>query len=362
VKPLRILLLYALEGGSTLSYQSGWPPRLARDPRFAAFAVNLLDRRQVAFALARLRVGSRRLDAVVLLHSVYSNTLALGGRLHALVAGLPQPKTLFMGNEYKLMPEKVRFAEELGVALLVSQSSEPDVHAAYRERLGCAVVGIPNTGLDPELFAPRTPRRERPIDIGYRAFDGPEYLGHRERRELADVFAEAAPRLGLRVDLSLDASERFTEPEWAAFLDRCRGQLGYEAGGDRFELTDATRHAVIAFLRENPAAPHEEVRARFFDGAPPAPSGRTLSGRVVEAAGTKTVQILLEGRYGGYFEPDVHYIPLRKDYANVDEAVAKLRDEPASARLADAAYEVAATSLTWERLIGRLHDALRPLV
>ena len=89
--------------------------------------------------------------------------------------------------------------------------------------------------------------------------------------------------------------------------------------------------------------------------------GRVLSGRNVEAAGTKTVQLLLRGVYGGYLEPDVHYVPVEKDFSNLDEAIAKFRDPEVAARVRENAFEVA-QELTYARLIDRFEDALRPLL
>ena len=43
--------------------------------------------------------------------------------------------------------------------------------------------------------------------------------------------------------------------------------------------------------------------------------------------GTKTIQILIEGNYNGYFKPDIHYIPLKKDLSNFDEAIEKFNDQ-----------------------------------
>jgi hypothetical protein len=223
------------------------------------------------------------------------------------------------------------------------------------------VIGIPNTGWDPELFSPRAPLEERPIDLGYRAFENDVALGHRERRELAERFSAAAEGNGLRVDISLDARDRLDELGWADFLNRCKGQLGSEAGGDYFELTDETRDAVNAFRAENPDAPFEEIWARFFrDYRQPVP-GRILSGRNVEAAGTKTVQLLLRGAYGGYFEPDVHYVPIEKDFSNLDEAIAKFRDPAVCERVRANAFDVA-HDLTYDKLIDRFADALRSLL
>ena len=102
-------------------------------------------------------------------------------------------------------------------------------------------------------------------------------------------------------------------------------------------------------------------RSRFFrDYANPVP-GRVLSGRNVEAAGTKTVQILLEGAYGGYLQPDVHYIPVRKDFSNLREAIGKFRDESVRNHVRENALQVV-RELTYPKLIDRFHDALRQLL
>jgi hypothetical protein len=363
VKRLRLVVLYySGSANATLSYQQGWPEHLARDLRFEVDRVNLARRGdRLAFRLG----GRRRLngaDAIVMLHSVFSNECTLPPVLLELVAGARVPKIFFIGNEYKLMPEKMRFAEETGISLLVSQLLSPEVHALYRARLGCEVVGIPNTGFDPGLFAPRVPTPERVIDIGYRSFASPLYLGHDERRELADRVRVAAARQGLSTDISLSPADRFDEAGWAGFLNRCRGQIGTEAGGDHFELTDETRQRVNEYLDAEPNATFIDVHSRFFAGRSADVSGRALSGRVVEAAATKTVQLLLEGEYGGLFLPDVHYIPVRKDYANVDEALERLRDDAACAEVAENAYELVHRELTYTRLIDRFQAALEPVV
>jgi hypothetical protein len=363
MRPVRALLLYArLPENRTLSYQQAWPRAFHADPRFDCDPVDVISLRDQRRLRAHALLRRARYDAVVILHSVFSNGRHLYGPLLETVRKLRARKAYFIGNEYKGMPEKMWFCKELGIDLLVSQFTTEEPLRLYREHLpGTTVVGIPNTGWDPELFAPRVPPEERPIDLGYRAFENDVAVGHRERRELAERFTEIAATNGLRIDISLAAEDRLDEPGWAAFLNRCKGQLGSEAGGDFFELTDETRNAVRAWTAERPDAPFEEIWNRFFRDYPDPVPGRVLSGRNVEAAGTKTVQLLLEGAYGGYLEPDVHYIPLRKDFSNVDEALAKFRDEALCARLRENAFDLA-HELTYPKLIGRFEDALRPLL
>ena len=186
--PIRVLLVYATgDSNATLSYQHTWPGQLLTNPGLICTPINLLDRRWHSRWGRHLNVRRWRGDAVVLLHSVFSNGCLLAGRLFDAICRLPQPKAYFIGNEYKLMPEKMRFCEELGVLLLVTQTTNPAVHSRYRQRLGCSVIGLPNTGFDPSSFRAVTPRDERQIDLGYRAPAPPWYLGPPTRPRLRNV-------------------------------------------------------------------------------------------------------------------------------------------------------------------------------
>lgn len=363
MKPLRALVLHAASADqATFSYLTGWPRAFTRDLRFDARLVNVAARGGVERVREWWTTRTSGADVILILHSVFSNGCLLAGRLLDTVRALRPPKVYFIGNEYKLMPEKMAFAESLGIALLISQSSSAEVHRLYRERLGCAVTGVPNTGVDLDLFTSTSEPDGRPIDLGYRADESPAYLGHIERRRIADYFRRQAPALDLRVDISLDPADRLGEREWAAFLNRCRGQLGTEAGGDFFSLDDGRRLAVNAFSAAHPEASFDEIQTRFFSDAAGTVPLRIISGRNVEAAAMRTVQILFDGHYDGYLRPDEHYIPLHKDFSNAAEAIEKFRDRGFARRIADNAYRLATTEFTYDALIGRVHGAVAPLL
>lgn len=359
---IRTLLLFAAsDDNSTFSYQHSWPRSFLQDSRFACTALNLAGRDWTSRLGRGWQASTFNGDLVVLLHSAFSNACMVPDWLVSSLARMPQPKVFFIGNEYKTMPEKMAFCDAIGLDLLISQSLSHDVHALYRSRLRCAVAGIPNTGLDPSRFHPERPEAERPIDLGYRADDSPVYLGHRERREMAEFFQARADDYGLRVDISLEAKDRFDEAGWAAFLNTCKGQLGTEAGGDYFELDDRTRNAVIAFGAEQPDTPFDDIRSRFFDGYRNPVPMRILSGRNVEAAGTKTAQVLFEGCYDGFFVPDEHYIALRKDFSNVDDVLRKFRDVEFREGVSERAFALVRSELTYDRLMDRVHAAVKDL-
>jgi hypothetical protein len=360
---VRIALLFVQSvENATLSYQHGWPRAFAESSLFSCTPINLAgltfaDRMDVA---RRLHTG--RFDAIVLLHSVFSNQQNLRGSLFWALAACKVPKAYFIGNEYKLMPEKIRFCRRLGISLLITQSNDERVLALYRETLGCEVHSVPNTGIDPMIFRPISALAVRPIDIGYRSFAAAWYLGNNEKSEIAEYFTANVQRLGISVNISLDPKQRFDTAGYAAFLNSCRAQIGTEAGGDFFEITDRTRVRVNAYTGTHPETTWPEVKRMFFDSYGPSVPMRIISGRQVEAAACKTVQILFEGRYSGFFEPDIHYIPLRKDFANAEEAVSKFRDEYYCSRLTKAAFEVAMSELTYAALINKFYRALRRII
>lgn len=359
---LRLLGLHADDANwATLSYARSLPRAVARHPGFEMTAVNiarlsLLDRLAL---LAHLRL--RRYDAIFLFHSVFSNANYVSPALEAQIARAGAPVVFFVGNEYKLMPEKMEFAARLGVALLVSQIARREVLELYRRRLGCRVAFVPNATFDPGLFAAAPPPPERPIDIGYRAFEGAWYLGHDDRTRVAALAAPAAARRGLRLDVSLDPEARLAEPQWHRFLGDCKGQLGTESGTDAFDLDDSTRLAVNGYSAANPGTTFEAVLARFFQPDESRVSGRTVSSRHIEAAAARCVQLLLPGDYAGVFKPSEHYLEIARDGSNVEDILEKFADPALRARLTDAAFDSAAERFSETRLMADLESEIRGL-
>ena len=356
MKKISVALIYwQSDENSTLSYQHGWPEAIQQSPLFEIVHFNLwkmswLDR----FDFLR-RLQKAKVQAIILLHSTFSNQQNLRGLVLWAVSICSAPKIFFIGNEYKHMPEKLLFAKKLGISLLLTQSNDERVLSSYRKSLGCNVDFMPNTGIDTKIFYPPHKSSKRSIDIGYRAYESPWYLGNNEKKEIADYFESYAPKQGLVVDISVDPRDRFDAEGYANFLRNCYGQIGTEAGGDYFELTDITRNKVNDYLSRNRQATWTEVKSLFFDCYGPAIPMRIVSGRQAEAAACMTVQILFEGKYGGFFEPDNHYISLNKNFSNIDEVMLKFSDLEYCSKITKNAYEVAVSEFTYEILIKKLH-------
>src|SRR5439155_17705151 len=74
MRPVRALLLYArLPENETLSYQQAWPRHFVVHPRFRCDPVDVISLRDSRRLRLRALLRRARYDAVVILHSVFSN-------------------------------------------------------------------------------------------------------------------------------------------------------------------------------------------------------------------------------------------------------------------------------------------------
>jgi hypothetical protein len=75
--------------------------------------------------------------------------------------------------------------------------------------------------------------------------------------------------------------------------------------------------------------------------------------------GTKTCQILVEGEYNDIIQPDVHYIPLRKDFSNLEEVLNKMEDCDFVTQLIDDSYDLVNNSHTHRKRVDSLIEAIQ---
>jgi len=206
------------------------------------------------------------------------------------------------------------------------------------------------------------PQAERRTDIVYRARHLPYWYGsHGQlKHAIGDIVAERAPAHGLSCDISTRAQETILGDAWLEFLGSARATVGAESGSSVFDRRGEVRDRVVELLQSDPDLSFDAVSARM-------PAGWdhyrffAISPRHLEAVATKTAQILLEGRYSGVLEPDRHYIPLRRDFSNLDEALESAREPAVLDRIAEQAYEDIYLSgrFSFTKLTALLEDVLR---
>ena len=64
-----------------------------------------------------------------------------------------------------------------------------------------------------------------------------------------------------------------------------------------------------------------------------------ISPKIFEAIRLKTVLVLFEGKYSGIIKPNIHFIPLKKDFSNANEVLNKLKNKDWIEKLVNKAYK-----------------------
>jgi len=191
------------------------------------------------------------------------------------------------------------------------------------------------------------PRERRTVDVGYRGRPLPAYLGHgaMEKHEIGVRFGELARGSGLRLDLAAGEHDRLYGDAWYRFMANCRCMLGVESGVSAFDLEDEVLDEYTRRRQQGLDVGLDDLQtlARWEDAV----YYRTISPRHFEAAALRVTQVLFEGRYSGVMEPMVHYIPLRKDFSNLDEVLSLIRDDDVCRELAENAYRDLIASGEW---------------
>ena len=173
------------------------------------------------------------------------------------------------------------------------------------------------------------PFERREIDVGYRAKFLPPQFGRfgRHKAEIGNRFVAATHGRDLRIDISTDPASTLVGSKWLEFLGNCRFTLGCESGSSILDPRGNIRSAVMGYMKENPTASFEEVERAAFPGDDGRYVFSAISPRIFEASLAGCCQILTPGRYLPGMEPNVHYISLEPDMANIDEVLARMAEQ-----------------------------------
>jgi hypothetical protein len=183
------------------------------------------------------------------------------------------------------------------------------------------------------------PPAERPFDIVYRAAKLPYWFGsHGQlKHRIAAIVDEPAQRHGLRTDISTRWEDMIFGDRWLDFVMSGRTTVGAESGSSVLDPDGAIQRRIREMLDERPELTFDEVDRAMPPGWD-AYAFFAISPRHLEAVVTKTCQVLVEGSYSGVLQPERHYIPLRGDFANLDDVLERIRDVDTCAEIAERAY------------------------
>lgn len=178
------------------------------------------------------------------------------------------------------------------------------------------------------------------IAIGYRAVAAPPCWGRHGylKFQIGQIFQQAALRADIKTDISTNKADSFLGDSWYHFLAGCKYTIGVEGGSGVMDRDGTIGSKTIAYLQKYPKATFEECEARCFKDMDGNIDYFSLSPRHLEACATKTCQILVEGEYNGILKPWKHYIPLKKDFSNIEEILKMVKDDHLREKITEQAY------------------------
>jgi hypothetical protein len=308
-------------------------------------------------------------DVLVLHYSLFGIVpYELNERFRDYIASSRAYKVAFFQDEYRFYKERRAFVEENGIQTIYTLI-EPRFHElAYGGIPGLehVVHVLPGYVSDELLEASKAARPlvERTIDVGYRARSVPFYLGAagQEKTAIAHGFLDRAEGRGLRLDISASQSDRIYGPAWHQYLANCRAVLGVEGGASVFDLEGEVYSEWRRLIAEDPDMTFEEYQQRAetlarWDYRYPS---LMLTTRHLEGGSFRCCQVLFPGPYSDILVPDEHYIPLERDFSNVESVLARLADDAEVTRLTDAAHRdlIASGRYHYRHLVREFEDRL----
>jgi hypothetical protein len=331
--------------------------------RFKVWAVNTIY--GFPKELAGLDFGT-----VVLHYSLFGRPYGLNDYFRWYLEQSRAYKIAFFQDEHHYCKARFEFLDRYGidcVYTLIEPEHWDEVYLRYTS-VKKLVYGIPGyVGDELVELAERlyVPDDQRTVDVGYRGRTLLPYMGRgsQEKAEIGIEFAERARDRGLKLDIAVDERSRIYGEAWFRFLASCRAVLGVEAGVSVFDLDDSVREQYEALIVTKPDIAFAEISDRILASKEGNIPYRTISPRHFEAAALRVCQVLFDGSYSGALEPMVHYIPLRKDFSNLDQVIERFRDRDLRRTLTENAHRdlIASGAYSYKRFISEFDDGLLSL-
>ena len=280
--------------------------------------------------------------------------LAWLGRLPAVKAMIPQ-------DEFLSTDLLCQFIDRMNVGHVFSNAAPEDWPVIYTGlnhrgvQFSQVLTGYLDDGALKRINALAARNPERPIDIGYRAWDAPAWLGRhgRLKTRIARRVAARCRDTALTVDISTRPDDVLLGDDWYRFLLRCRYTIGVEGGASLLDRDGSVRAETEHYLADHPGIPFEQIEAACFPDRDNSLRLFVLSPRHLEACATRTCQILVSGQYNGILQAGRHYLELQPDFSNLDEVLAQFDDPQLRQEITERAYQdvVASGRYSYRRFV-----------
>jgi hypothetical protein len=329
----------------SLSYVLDWRETLCEAAQLNVEVCNMSN--LVAYFRCLRAIGHYSL--IIILHSATGDNMSILLKTAEWFKKRRGKLVVFIGNEYNLMADKIKFIRSVEADYVCSQLPFEAACWLYADCTRSKILAIPHA-LNPKLYSP-DPCFDRTIDIGFIGHLYHTFIGDMERTNLIQFFQRNGKDLGMNCDIR---TQRLPREEWAQFLRRCRGILGAESGTYYLDRTGQIIEDVKNYVKGHPDGSFEEMYDLFFKDHQGPVSGKAISSRHFEPIGTKTCQILIEGAYNSILKPDEHYISVKKDLSNIEDVIQRFKDDSYRKGMVERTYEYVMDGHTYRHRVNTL--------
>lgn len=189
--------------------------------------------------------------------------------------------------------------------------------------------------------------QDRPLDIVYRGNNLGLVFGKlgAEKFEIGMRMKEVADKHQLKTDIKWLSSDKILGNKWFKFLRKGRIMLCTESGSSIIHTNIYLKTLLLDSLEVVSSSKSVEefrIRAKKFYKLIPNDGDSIIaevSPKVFEAIACGTVLLCYEGNYSGIIKPNIHYIPLKKDFSNISEVLTKISDIKFLKKIQQRAYK-----------------------
>jgi glycosyltransferase involved in cell wall biosynthesis len=271
-------------------------------------------------------------------------------------------KVLFIQDEYEGTEIARRWMDRLNFDLVYTCVPKESLEFVYPSYRFPATEFIPTlTGYvpeDPVIDGFAKPLTARKTVIAYRGRKLPSVYGAlgQEKYTIGVRIKNLAAEKNIPVDIEVDDSKRIYGTAWYEFLGAARATLGTESGANVFDIDGSLKSEIARLETANPAITFEAIAAKLLVHHEGLVQMNQISPKVFESIRLKTALVLFEGTYSGVVKANEHYIPLKKDFSNINEVFLKLENGEYLAELTNRAYQdiVASGTFSYKNFIAGL--------
>lgn len=324
----------------SLSYVNDWKDTFDNLKNHNVISINVTNQKQTH---SFLRKEIKNFDLIVLLHSVLGDNIKLIEPFTNYFLNRKGKLLSFVGNEYSLIREKKEFLKHVDVDFIASQLPKKASNFLYDD-IEAKLILAPHA-LNHTFYIPN--KKNKIFDISFVGARYPLFIGDQERNSFIEYFLNQ--KLNLNNNISFGRNKNVPRKVWSEILQKSRATIGAEAGTYFLDKKGELLEKAKQYCIDYPNTSVQELYEDIFKNYPESfINGKAISSRHFEPIGTKTCQILLEGYYNGILKENEHYISVKKDYTNLEEAFEMYSDQKKRHEITESAYEYVLENHTYD--------------